>query len=334
MFPIYIALARCTICLAYPACSIFVHMTDDLPEDSPRYTPSSFMRKRRPYLFSDTRGGTEFALTREVLANHLDTITARNEENVFEKFARKLAAVEICPNLRQTLAPVAEGGKVDTETYEVSPEISDRWYIGQLEAASERWAFAISAKEQWKGKVRSDIKKIAETDRGYTKIYFITSRNARAKDRADIELALLKEYGVPVTILDQAWILECVFEQQARAPLAVTALGMSDELKRQTTETGPRDQVRIKELETLDAQIADTSRVPTLIAEDMLEAALAALRTTRSEVEGRFAQPAASHGRRAICSNTRSSITGRTSGSTTSTFCQSCTVMPQTWLWT
>lgn len=292
MFPIYIALARCTICLAYPACSIFVHMTDDLPEDSPRYTPSSFMRKRRPYLFSDTRGGTEFALTREVLANHLDTITARNEENVFEKFARKLAAVEICPNLRPNTGPSGGGdGKVDTETYEVSPEISDRWYIGQLEAASERWAFAISAKEQWKGKVRSDIKKIAETDRGYTKIYFITSRNARAKDRADIELALLKEYGVPVTILDQAWILECVFEH-GRAPLAVTALGMSDELKRQTTETGPRDQVRIKELETLDAQIADTSRVPTLIAEDMLEAALAArgLERPRSEVEGRFTQ--------------------------------------------
>ena len=96
----------------------------------------------------------------QVLANHPDTITARNEENVFEKFARKLAAVEICPNLRPNTGPSGGGdGKVDTETYEVSPEISDRWYIGQLEAASERWAFAISAKEQWKGKVRSDIKR-------------------------------------------------------------------------------------------------------------------------------------------------------------------------------
>lgn len=250
------------------------------------------MRKRRPNLFSDTRGGIEFALTREVLANHLDTITARNDENVFEKFARKLAAVEICPNLRPNTGPSGGGdGKVDTETYEVGPEVAGRWYIGQPEAACERWAFAISAKEEWKGKVRSDVKKIAETDRGYTKIYFITSRNARAKDRADIELALVKEHGVPVTILDQAWILECVFEH-GRVPLAVTALGMSDELKRQTTETGPLDQVRIKQLETLDAQIADMSRIPALVAEDMLEAALAArgLERSRSEIEGRFTQ--------------------------------------------
>lgn len=283
---------RCTICLARPAHSIFVRMTDDAPEERPRYAPSSYMRARRPYLYSDTKGGVEFALTREVLANHLDTITARNEENVFEKFARKLAAVEICPNLRPNTGPSGGGdGKVDTETYEVSTEIADRWYIGQPEAASERWAFAISAKEEWKGKVRSDVKKIVETDRGYTKIYFITSRNARAKDRADIEAALLKEHGVLVTILDQAWVLECVFEH-GRVPLAVTALGMSDELKRQTTETGPLDQERIKELETLDARIADTSRAPSLVAADMLEAALAArgLERPRSEVEGRFTQ--------------------------------------------
>lgn len=57
------------------------------------------MRARRPYLYSDTRGGIKFALTREVLANHLDTITARNEENLFEKFAQKLAAVDVAPYL-------------------------------------------------------------------------------------------------------------------------------------------------------------------------------------------------------------------------------------------
>ena len=250
------------------------------------------MRARRPYLYSDTRGGIEYALTREVLANHLETITARNEENVFEKFARKLAAVEICPNLRPNTGPSGGGdGKVDTETYTVSGDIADRWYIGRPQAESERWAFAISAKEEWKGKVRADVKKIIETDRGYTKIYFITSRNARAKDRADIEAALLNAHGVPVTILDQAWILECVFEH-ARVPLAVAALGMSDELERQTTETGPLDRERIKELETLDARISDPSRASSLVAVDMLDAALAArgLERPRSEVEGRFAQ--------------------------------------------
>jgi tetratricopeptide (TPR) repeat protein len=267
-------------------------MKDDVSEDRPRYAPSSFMRARRPYLYSDTKGGIEFALTREVLANHLDMITARNEENVFEKFARKLAAVEICPNLRPNTGPSGGGdGKVDTETYEVSAEIAERWYVGQPEASSERWAFAISAKKEWKGKVRSDVKKIVETDRGYTKIYFITSRNARAKDRADIEAALLREYRVTVTVLDQAWVLECVFEH-GRVPLAVTSLGMSDELKRQTTETGLLDQERIRELRTLEAKIGDMSRAAPLVAEDMLEAALLArgLERPRSEIEGRFLQ--------------------------------------------
>jgi len=267
-------------------------MTDEAPEVRQPYSPSAFMRARRPYLFSDTRPGVEYALTREVLATHLDTLTARNEENVFEKFARRLAAVEICPNLRPNTGPSGGGdGKVDTETYAVSSEIADRWYVGQPEAAAETWAFAISAKAEWKGKVRSDVDKIVRTGRGYSRIFFITSRNARAKDRADIEEVLLKLHGVPVTILDQAWILECVFEH-GRVPLTVTALGMSESLQRQTTETGPLDRERLEELAALDTRIADTSRAPSPIAEDMLDAALAArgMEKPRAEVEGRFMQ--------------------------------------------
>lgn len=250
------------------------------------------MRARRPYLYSDTRQGIEYALTREVLANHLASLTARNEENVFEHFARRLAEVEICPNLRPNTGPSGGGdGKVDSETYPVSSEIAARWYYGEPDAASERWAFAISAKQEWKGKVRGDVEKIAATDRGYTRIYFITSRNARAKDRADIEEELEKQHGIPLTILDQAWILERVFEH-GRVPLAVTALDMTDSLKRQTTETGPGDRERMAELAALDAKIAEGNDEPSTLAGDMLDAALLArgVERPRSEIDGRFLQ--------------------------------------------
>lgn len=250
------------------------------------------MRARRPYLYSDTRPGVDYALTREVLASHLDSVTVRNDENAFERFARRLAEVEICPNLRPNTGPSGGGdGKVDSETYPVSPEIAVRWYSGDPGAASERWAFAISAKQDWKGKVRDDCKKIATTGRGYTRIYFITSRNARAKARADIEGELGKQYGIPVIILDQAWILERIFEHR-RVPLAVTALGMTDSLQRQTAEIGPNDRKRTAELAALDAKIAEGDGAPSALAEDMLDAALLArgIERPRTEIDGRFLQ--------------------------------------------
>ncbi len=51
-------------------------------------------------------------------------------------------------------------GKTDSETYPVSPSISDRWFVPENGwNKNEKWAFAISAKEAWKGKAKGDIKK-------------------------------------------------------------------------------------------------------------------------------------------------------------------------------
>ena len=55
-------------------------------------------------------------------------------------------------------------GKVDAETYEVTTDISDKWYVADGGASEkEKWAFAISCKKQWKPKVTTDIEKIANT---------------------------------------------------------------------------------------------------------------------------------------------------------------------------
>jgi hypothetical protein len=110
--------------------------------------PSEFMRRRKPDLYSDTGARPSFHLDREVFSHFLETLTERNEHHDFELFCRKLCEREICPNLRPQTGPEGGGdGKVDTETYAVSPEVSSLWYVGKPEAANQRWAFAFSAKK-------------------------------------------------------------------------------------------------------------------------------------------------------------------------------------------
>lgn len=257
-------------------------------------SPSEYMRKRRPHLFSDTLASVESTLTKEFLSYHLSTMTSRNGETTFEHFARKLAEAEICPNLLPNTGPTGGGdAKADTETYPVGKDVALRWYQGEQAAANERWAFAISAKKAWTGKARSDVAGIVGTKRDYKRIYFITNQPARSKTRADIEDSLSVKYGVPVRVLDLYWILEKVFDNR-RLPLAVKALGLS-EYERQVPTPGPRDYERARDLQALDDQISDASRyagTPHLLAEDCLEGALTArgLGKPRVEVDGRFMQ--------------------------------------------
>jgi hypothetical protein len=122
--------------------------------------PSEFMKGHRPYLFSDTQVEDQPTIAREVFDHHLDTLTSRKQEIEFEYFARRLAERTICPNLRPQTGPTGGGdSKVDSETYPVSEEVSQRWYLGEPAAGRERWAFAFSAKKRWKQKVRDDVAK-------------------------------------------------------------------------------------------------------------------------------------------------------------------------------
>jgi len=123
--------------------------------------PTEFMRARHPELFSDTRIIHEPRLSREVFEYQLETLTTRKQEAEFENFCRRLCEREICPNLVPQTGPTGGGdGKVDTETYPVADELSSRWYEGSgTRASKERWAFAFSAKQDWRSKVSSDVQK-------------------------------------------------------------------------------------------------------------------------------------------------------------------------------
>lgn len=260
-----------------------------------RFSPNEFLRARRPERFSDSVVFEEPTLDRTTLEYHLDTLTNRGQENQFEEFARRLAEREICPNLLPHTGPTGGGdSKVDSETFPVADALSLGWFVGTgREAASERWAFAFSAKKDWRAKVRSDIKKIAGTGRGYTKAFFVTNQFVPDKARAAIEDKLRRDHNIDVRILDRTWILNRVFMGR-HEELAVEALGITTPLRREVRR-GPLDTQREQELDEVDQRIHTALRGggPAFqFVDDCLAAATLArdLERPRTEVEGRFAR--------------------------------------------
>ncbi len=261
---------------------------------SDNFRPSDFMRARHPELFSDSNVSAEPSLAKEVFEYHLELLTSRKEEIVFEHFCRRLAEKELCPNLSPQTGPTGGGdSKCDAENYPVAEQIALRWYESRSTgAAQEPWAFAFSAKKEWRSKARSDAKGIAATGRGYTLIYFITSRYAKDKTRAALEDELTKECGVRVRILDRSWILRCVYEHD-RLPLAIETLNLDETNTRHEKRVGPRDVRNTEKLREVEERIQDTTRysgVEYQLAEDCLRAALLArtLELPRVEIDGRF----------------------------------------------
>jgi hypothetical protein len=222
-----------------------------------RISPREFLRARRPERFSDSVVDEKLTLDRSMLEYHRDTLTNRGQEVQFEHFARRLAEREICPNLLPQTGPTGGGdSKVDSETYPVADQILLGWYIGiGREAASERWAFAFSAKKKWQEKVRSDVAKIVTTGRGYQKIFFVSNQFIRDKARAKVEDDLRAKHGIDVRILDRTWILDKVFANGHEA-LAIEELGLITSTRKEVRK-GPLDVRRERELGELEERIQE-----------------------------------------------------------------------------
>lgn len=255
-------------------------------------TPSEMMRHNRPYLFSDSSTEGAYSLSRSELSHYLDSLTDRNQHQDFEVFARKLCEREICPNLRPQTGPEGGGdGKIDTETYPVAEEISERWYDGMANAGAERWGFAFSAKKDWADKVRRDVQGMIDTGRTYDKIFFVTSRPARSKDRLRIEDELQNKHGVRITICDRSWILDRVFENRHQ-DLAYHYL-KAGQYDPDQLVVGPRDFENQKALEALEQSLSKRGQSSGEITQsiaDALEAAQLSRMLERPKIEtlGRF----------------------------------------------
>lgn len=258
-----------------------------------RFSPKAFLRVRRPELFSDSVIEQSKGLDRSILEYHLETLTNRSQETDFEHFARKLAEREICPNLIPHTGPTGGGdSKVDTETFPVADSLALAWYLGTgREAAQERWAFAFSAKADWQAKVKSDIKKIAETKRGYRKAYFLSSRYIPDKQRAQVEDDLRKKHKLDVRIFDRSWILDRVF-QGRHENLAIEELRLSPSL-RTSVRQGAQDLEAERELTEVENSLTQASREGHFghqFVTDCIEACKLsrALERPRTDTDGRF----------------------------------------------
>lgn len=133
-----------------------------------RKTPSEFYKMIRPEFFSDSETTYKVQLPREHLAYELSQISTNQKQDAFETLCRRLAELFIAPNLVPQVGPTGGGdGKTDFETHPVSASISERLFVPDNGwNKDENWAFAISSKREWKGKAKSDIIKISETNRG------------------------------------------------------------------------------------------------------------------------------------------------------------------------
>lgn len=220
-----------------------------------------FFKKIHPDQFSDSKIMKVGKLDRDFFDYYLDSLTSRGQEKEFETFCRKIAEREICPNLLPQTGPTGGGdSKVDSETYPVADTISETWYYGIGNVASnERWAFAVSAKKDWKPKVKSDVSKIVgtnlELDRQYKKIFFMSNQFISDKKRSETEDNLRKEYGIDIRILDRNWILEKVFTNKNQE-IAVKCFGLSDSFLDEE-QIGSMDYKRKMELNEIEEKLSN-----------------------------------------------------------------------------
>ncbi|MGN6299436.1 MAG: hypothetical protein ACTHM7_21770 [Ginsengibacter sp.] len=256
-------------------------------------TPSQFYRRRRPEYFSDSKIVAKAILPREQLDYEISQISTTQKQDSFENLCRKLAEKLITPNLIPQVGPTGGGdGKTDAETYPVSNFISERWFVSDNKwNENENWAFAMSAKKDWKTKVKSDVKGIIDTNRGYTRIYFFSNQKISSKNKKETQAQIKKDFGIELVILDAEWILEKVYSNNLLNDV-IEALNLS-RIYIEEKIVGANDSERITKLSDLENKINSIDRtfeVDYQLVEDCLESAITSrmLELPKTEVIGKF----------------------------------------------
>lgn len=259
-----------------------------------KLSPAEFYKLRRPEYFSDSEITYETELPKEQLAFALNQISKNQKHDEFETLCRRLSEKLITPNLIPQVGPTGGGdGKTDSETYPVSKDISDRWFIPENGwNKDEKWAFAFSAKKTWKSKAKDDIINILSTKREYTRIYFITNQTPSSKNKKETQDQYIKEFKLDIVILDGEWILNEIYKNNL-INLAVESLNLSEVYKKRKTILGKNDSTRIKRLKEIEDKINNTNNYfenDYQLVEDSIESSILSrmLEKPRHEVEGKF----------------------------------------------
>ena len=255
----------------------------------------AYYRKLRPEEFSDSKIEYEIPLTKELFEKQLEILSTKKMQSNFENFIVRCAERLITPNIKPQTGPDGGGdGKVDAETYEVTTDISDKWYVANGGASEkEKWAFAISCKKQWKPKVTTDIEKVANTNRGYTRVLFFSNQFIKSSTRVDIEKDLSNKFNIEVSIFDALWCTNAVFYHGCK-DIALDCLNFSDEYKKKREIIGEIDKYRLDRLDEIENSIlgVQINGVDTGYIGELQEACILSrgLERPRIETEGRFSR--------------------------------------------
>lgn len=253
----------------------------------------AYYRELRPEKFSDSKIEYEVPLTKELFEKHLEILSTKKMQSDFENFIVRCAERLITPNIKPQTGPDGGGdGKVDAETYEISSDISDKWYLAEGSAlGKEKWAFAISCKQQWKPKVTTDIEKIVSTNRGYTRALFFSNQFIKSSTRADVEKDLSEKFNIEVSIFDALWCTNAVFHHGC-VDIALECLNFSDEYKKKKEMVGALDKQRQERLDEIEKGILlrQINGIDTGYIDELQEACILSrgLERPRIETEGRF----------------------------------------------
>lgn len=228
--------------------------------------PKDLLKKLHPNQFSDSKVIDKIECPRELLDFHLSKLSEQNKHFDFEEFVKKLLEREICPNLIEETGPAGGGdGKVDTENYPVAKDIQNFWWYG-LNSENDRWAFAVSLRRDWKSKCNSDIEKIINTKRGYTKVFFITNQAIKNDKRLEYQDCKKIETGLEIVILDKTWILDKALKNKNIDLLKL--INITQPLKEK--EIGPNDLKKQRRMEDIEKKLQEYS-TKRIINQDVID---------------------------------------------------------------
>lgn len=269
---------------------------DEIHTDVTLHDFVAYYRELRPEKFSDSKVVYEIPLTRELFDRQLELLSTKKMQSEFENFIVACAQRIITPNIKPQTGPDGGGdGKVDAETYEVSTDISDKWYVADEGASGkEKWAFAISCinKNKWKQKIAGDVDKIVKTNRGYTRVLFFSNQFIKSSTRLEVEKELTEKNKIEVSIFDGLWCTNAVFYQGCM-DIALKCLSFSDDYKRKNEIIGPIDKQRRERLDEIEKSILrPIEGLDTGYVDELQEACLLSrgLELPRTETEGRFSR--------------------------------------------
>ncbi len=219
------------------------------------FSPKEFYKKKYPDFFSDSKINETISIDKNILSYTLETVTANNLESNFQSFCVELVKREICPNISPQTGPTGGGdGKADAETYPISDSLL---LFGQpKESSNERWAFAISAKKEWKGKAKDDFQKIIDTKREYSKIFYISNQFISDRKKRELEDEFAKNNSqIRFVILDKQWLIDKAVNNKNKMLLK----DFFDFKISTTNEIGPKDYARNQRLIYLNDKYVKTN---------------------------------------------------------------------------